>query len=81
MPLSNQGWNPYYSESGVVSSLPEKSERYIQVFLDGGLINQRMGIFDAVAAAKILNTSLVIPYLERTLSSTLSLRSLSLNIH
>nr|GMC88901.1 O-fucosyltransferase 31-like [Ipomoea batatas] len=44
VPLSNQGWNPYYSESGVVSSLPEKSERYIQVFLDGGLINQRMGL-------------------------------------
>nr|GMC67900.1 O-fucosyltransferase 31-like [Ipomoea batatas] len=50
--------------SPVNQALPEKSERYIQVFLDGGLINQRMGIFDAVAAAKILNTSLVIPYLE-----------------
>ncbi|GFP92010.1 uncharacterized protein at1g04910 [Phtheirospermum japonicum] len=44
--------------------LPEKSEGYIQVFLDGGLNQQRMGICDAVALAKILNATLIIPHLE-----------------
>ncbi|KAK6150347.1 hypothetical protein DH2020_015279 [Rehmannia glutinosa] len=44
--------------------LPEKSQGYIQVFLDGGLNQQRMGICDAVALAKILNATLIIPHLE-----------------
>ncbi|KAF3777727.1 Uncharacterized protein EJ110_NYTH45264 [Nymphaea thermarum] len=44
--------------------LPTRSQGYIQVFLDGGLNQQRMGICDAVAVAKILNATLVIPYLE-----------------
>lgn len=87
------------------AALPEKSQGYIQVFLDGGLNQQRMGvstciyckmlcsmvevyflkihryflfsvtdvytfvsnfpkICDAVAVAKILNATLIIPYLE-----------------
>ncbi|KAK4765280.1 hypothetical protein SAY86_026370 [Trapa natans] len=61
-PLSNQPWKRCMSYPG--SSLPEKSEGYLQVFLDGGLNQQRMGICDAVAVAKILNATLVIPYLE-----------------
>lgn len=44
--------------------LPKKSLGYIQVFLDGGLNQQRMGICDAVAVAKILNATLVIPHFE-----------------
>ncbi|XP_078445166.1 O-fucosyltransferase 31-like [Wolffia australiana] len=44
--------------------IPKKSSGYIQVFLDGGLNQQRMGICDAVAVTKILNATLVIPYLE-----------------
>ncbi|KAK9990976.1 hypothetical protein SO802_025961 [Lithocarpus litseifolius] len=63
IPLANQGWRPCV-ESPKTPSLPEKSEGYIQVFLDGGLNQQRMGICDAVAVAKILNATLVIPHLE-----------------
>ncbi|KAL8532409.1 hypothetical protein ACS0TY_008853 [Phlomoides rotata] len=51
-------------QSDTSSTLPEKSQGYIQVFLDGGLNQQRMGICDAVAVAKILNATLIIPYLE-----------------
>ncbi|CAA3025497.1 O-fucosyltransferase 31-like [Olea europaea subsp. europaea] len=63
MPLANQGWKTC-SESDIPPTLPEKSQGYIQVFLDGGLNQQRMGICDAVAVAKILNASLFIPQLE-----------------
>ncbi|XP_054809633.1 O-fucosyltransferase 39 isoform X1 [Prosopis cineraria] len=62
-PLESQGWKTCVKPSNV-PSLPEKSEGFIQVFLDGGLNQQRMGICDAVAVAKILNATLVIPYLE-----------------
>ncbi|KAL7143897.1 hypothetical protein ABFS83_08G222100 [Erythranthe nasuta] len=64
-PLSNQGWKPCTRSDIITSSaLTEKSQGYIQVFLDGGLNQQRMGICDAVALAKILNATLIIPYLE-----------------
>ncbi|KAK4274175.1 hypothetical protein QN277_017443 [Acacia crassicarpa] len=62
-PLANQGWKPC-SESPKLPSKPEKSQGYIQVFLDGGLNQQKMGICDAVAVAKILNATLVIPHFE-----------------
>ncbi|KAL8476283.1 hypothetical protein ACS0TY_028814 [Phlomoides rotata] len=62
-PLPDQGWKPCLRPDGS-ASLPEKSEGYIQVFLDGGLNQQRMGICDAVALAKILNATLIIPHLE-----------------
>ncbi|KAL0342998.1 UNVERIFIED_CONTAM: O-fucosyltransferase 31 [Sesamum angustifolium] len=63
MPLAHQGWKPC-AHSGSTSTLPEQSQGYIQVFLDGGLNQQRMGICDAVALAKILNATLIIPHLE-----------------
>ncbi|KAF7817031.1 O-fucosyltransferase 31-like [Senna tora] len=62
-PLANQGWKPC-NESPKLHSPPEKSQGYIQVFLDGGLNQQKMGICDAVAVAKILNVTLVIPHFE-----------------
>ncbi|XP_044481535.1 O-fucosyltransferase 39-like [Mangifera indica] len=63
VPLVDQGWRPCVGSPKALS-LPEKSQGYIQVFLDGGLNQQRMGICDAVAVAKILNATLVIPHLE-----------------
>ncbi|KHN11061.1 DUF246 domain-containing protein, partial [Glycine soja] len=59
-PLESQGWKPYV-ESNKPTALLEKSEGYIQVFLDGGLNQQKMGF---IVVAKILNATLVIPYLE-----------------
>ncbi|KAJ8541304.1 hypothetical protein K7X08_002120 [Anisodus acutangulus] len=62
-PLPNQGWEAC-ADNQDTQSLRTKSQLYIQVFLDGRLNQQRMGICDAVAVAKILNATLVIPYLE-----------------
>ncbi|XP_061372068.1 O-fucosyltransferase 31 [Gastrolobium bilobum] len=62
-PLAYQGWKQCI-EPPKSPSLPEKSRGYIQIFLDGGLNQQKMGICDAVAVAKILNATLVIPHFE-----------------
>lgn len=63
-PLPNQGWKRCLEESKSLSLTPKGSTGYIQVFLDGGLNQQKMGICDAVAVAKILNATLVVPHLE-----------------
>ncbi|XP_042042872.1 O-fucosyltransferase 31-like isoform X1 [Salvia splendens] len=64
MPLPQQPLKRCARSDSTSTALPEKSQGYIQVFLDGGLNQQRMGICDAVAVAKILNATLIIPYLE-----------------
>ncbi|XP_062097619.1 O-fucosyltransferase 31-like isoform X1 [Humulus lupulus] len=65
-PLAHQGWRPCLDveEPKDVPLSSKKSQGYIQVFLDGGLNQQKMGICDAVAVAKILNATLVIPHLD-----------------
>ncbi|PQQ00725.1 uncharacterized protein Pyn_20492 [Prunus yedoensis var. nudiflora] len=63
-PLPNQGWKHCLEEPKSLSLTPKGSTGYIQVFLDGGLNQQKMGICDAVAVAKILNATLVVPHLE-----------------
>ncbi|XP_022132115.1 uncharacterized protein At1g04910 isoform X2 [Momordica charantia] len=62
-PLPNQGWKPCVKPTREELA-PRKSQGYIQVFLDGGLNQQKMGICDAVAVARILNATLVIPHFE-----------------
>ncbi|KMZ65027.1 Peptide-O-fucosyltransferase [Zostera marina] len=60
-PLNPQGWKPCDKSSNInLPDFPKASSRrgYIQVFLDGGLNQQRMGICDAVAVAIILNATL-----------------------
>lgn len=62
-PLKPQGWKPCFPSSSITGN-PMKSSGYVQVFLDGGLNQQRMAICDAVVVSKVLNATLVIPHLE-----------------
>lgn len=57
------GWMPCARRDDE-SSRPAASNGLLQVFLEGGLNQQRMGICDAVAVAKILNATLVLPHFD-----------------
>eukprot|EP00252_Welwitschia_mirabilis_P011363 TRINITY_DN25556_c0_g1_i1.p1 TRINITY_DN25556_c0_g1~~TRINITY_DN25556_c0_g1_i1.p1 ORF type:complete len:518 (-),score=91.13 TRINITY_DN25556_c0_g1_i1:201-1754(-) len=61
-PLPDQGWKPCSEK--YIPLHNENSQGFIQVFLEGGLNQQRMGICDAVAVAKILNATLVVPHFD-----------------
>ncbi|KAL2653477.1 hypothetical protein R1flu_021605 [Riccia fluitans] len=63
-PPDYQGWKKCPGPITPLAALPEKSEGYIQVFLEGGLNQQRMGVCDAVAIAKMLNATLVVPHFD-----------------
>lgn len=60
----NGGWEPCAHQQHNEPSLPTGTNGYLQVFLEGGLNQQRMGICDAVAVAKILNATLVLPQFD-----------------
>ncbi|CAA7393911.1 unnamed protein product [Spirodela intermedia] len=62
-PWPSQGWGPCVGPKAT-PVLPKNTPGFVQVFLDGGISQQRMGICDAVAVAKILNATLVVPHLE-----------------
>lgn len=62
-PPDSGGWKPCTRRRDE-SSLPAFTNGYLQVFLEGGLNQQRMGICDAVAVAKILNATLVLPHFD-----------------
>ncbi|KAG0615845.1 hypothetical protein M758_5G071200 [Ceratodon purpureus] len=57
------GWMPC-ARREEESSRPAVSNGYLQVFLEGGLNQQRMGICDAVVVAKILNATLLLPHFD-----------------
>ncbi|CAM6020826.1 unnamed protein product [Sphagnum balticum] len=62
-PPDSEGWEPC-TQPLSEPFLPVESNGYLQVFLEGGLNQQRMGICDAVAVAKILNATLVLPHFD-----------------
>ncbi|KAJ7513623.1 hypothetical protein O6H91_23G007400 [Diphasiastrum complanatum] len=61
-PLEIGAWKPCTEVDRSQSLPPENTVGYLQVFLEGGLNQQRMGICDAVAVAKIMNATLLLPY-------------------
>ncbi|RLM60232.1 uncharacterized protein C2845_PM14G21300 [Panicum miliaceum] len=47
------------------SNITTQTDRYLMIVTSGGLNQQRTGIIDAVAAARILNATLVVPKLDQ----------------
>eukprot|EP00897_Mesotaenium_endlicherianum_P003856 jgi/Mesen1/3499/ME000197S02520 len=61
-PAPEEGWRPCIERPPGYPGPPEKTNGYIVVVANGGLNQQRSSICNAVAVARLLNATLVVPH-------------------
>eukprot|EP00850_Spirogloea_muscicola_P013615 SM000093S24426 [mRNA] locus=s93:231648:239211:- [translate_table: standard] len=61
---AGDAWEPCVEPSWAYRSQALGSRGHLQVFLEGGLNQQRIGICNAVAVARLLNATLLLPELD-----------------
>ncbi|KAH7441271.1 hypothetical protein KP509_03G031700 [Ceratopteris richardii] len=60
-PSDSELWFPSIDTGPAMNSSAQNTSGYLQVFLEGGLNQQRIAICDAVAVAKLLGVTLILP--------------------